>query len=875
MKLVSLFLACILSFSSFGQHYYSNGDKFDLREIGIWDDLLHPGEVFTGHIDTGDYGVTGNRGVEVTVTQTSITRRHLDRAEMNIRLMGSSQRDLSYQESRVLRSIQWQMTENLNRIKDYSANFDRDSGEMLRQYQRQIQIGPSGAVRVIEPTNGLGFDSSMTYYGSWKDKKEHGFGVQRSESFVGGEKIIERFEGSFAQGYREGFGKLSRGDLSYEGSFKRDRFDGFGHMVRTGPEGFQYVGDWKAGREDGVGYKTYNHGTKISGNFQQGQPEGFAQTIVAPGNTYTGHYDRGFADGHGVMDMTSLEEGEFSSLSGDFMRSQLRGTGVARTRSGETRIGNFEGKERQVNQGIRFSKDNTVFGNFDRGMKVVKVDQDVALGTWTNEGFQEISKNPTSEDLGYPVVAGVQASREVLKKGFKGVEVRFNELKKLHVPDPVFKNTQTLHAAKLLAETYQEGAEELFDRALSQPKPSPTTLALGMNYLRSAHEVLRFAEGIGSGLIEQSLVSIRDDAASVVNFVRSDLTDVRKLVDSVIAVKETLASPEFYGELQKFTEQKWQEFQEADSFKKGQMVRDLVAAQIPGLLTAGLGGAIKGTKVMQALTRMAKNPLLKSSERLKELVGDLSKQSPPQGVVRVLDEVSHLVHNQRGSTTEASELLSTVAASGGIYQKDPLANADKILKALKDHGNLDLTNRELIRGWAHSFRFSPLSADKADELAKNLFLSPHARDALGSTPSGRPAFYLATDGKAVPATGYKHFRSSDQRLMEAFASTGVIPDRADGNYITFNRFSDPAEASSWLQVTHDAAFRITLDTRDRVDDFVIPRANYGSSDYLEPVTVSQSFGSGGATQSVTTKGFSRVLEIKNLRTGEILYPKQP
>lgn len=869
MKSISLILALILSCTAFSQNMNWTDGRYNYT-FGI------DGALNIDLIAYFNRGASDARTTMVSVTPERLAEATIDRAERNLRFMGASRRDLSFQESRVLRSIQWQMQENISNLRELSARFNRDAGELLSQYKRQLEILPTGRVRIIEPTHGLGFNSSLTYYGDWQNKKQHGFGVESWETTVNGQKVQEVFEGKFVDGQREGFGKLSRGDLRFEGSFKRGLYDGFGLMERKDEDGFTYVGAWKAHRHEGLGFKAFLNGKKISGNFQAGQPEGFAQTTYPDGETYTGHHTQGSIDGHGVLDLSARADEEgFTSLSGEFNRSEFRGFGVARTNKGETRIGTFEGKEHQVEVGVRLTRDYAFLGNFSRNSGILEVGEGLKLGSWSRNGFTATEVNPTSELLRLPIYDANRASRDVLKKGFKGVTERFEQLKKMQIPDPVFKNPQSLKAAELLALTYQEGAESLFERALAEKAPDSTLLSMGVNYLKSAHEVLRFAEGIGSGLVEQSLVSIRDDAVAVLNFVRSDLTDLRKLTDSIIAVKETISRPEFYQALKKFTEEKWEAFKVADSFTKGQMVRDLIAAQVPALLTAGLGHAVKGTQVMQALTRMAQNPLLRSSKRVGEMVEDLATQSPPQGVVRAMDDLAHLVHTQRGSTSEASELLSTVVASGGVYETHATANAEKILKALKDHGNLNLTNRELIRGWAHSFRFSPVSADRADDIAKNLFASPYAREALGSTPSGRPAFYLASDGKAVPATGYKHFRSSDQRLMESIAKTGVIPNRADGNYITFNRFNNSEDASSWLQVTHDAAFRVTLDTRDRVNDLVIPRANYGGSNYLEPITVSQSFGSGGATQAVTTKEFSRILEIKNIRTGEVLYPKKP
>jgi hypothetical protein len=105
--------------------------------------------------------------------------------------------------------------------------------------------------------------------------------------------------------------------------------------------------------------------------------------------------------------------------------------------------------------------------------------------------------------------------------------------------------------------------------------------------------------------------------------------------------------------------------------------------------------------------------------------------------------------------------------------------------------------------------------------------------------------------------------------LDKLGRTGIIPE---DQYFTFNKYDNMDVASDQLQVPHDAAFRVEVDTLDYLDDTVIPNGDWGQANYLEPITVDHpEFGAGGASQVKITKPV-QVIEMVDLRNGQILYP---
>lgn len=209
------------------------------------------------------------------------------------------------------------------------------------------------------------------------------------------------------------------------------------------------------------------------------------------------------------------------------------------------------------------------------------------------------------------------------------------------------------------------------------------------------------------------------------------------------------------------------------------------------------------------------------------------------------------------------------------FIKSPMVE-EMASKLIDSAAKLGATTGAKILSFAQSFKSNPGAIGKVEEITTNIIKSPKALKAFEQTPVGRPAFYMNADGKAVPATAYRHFKSSDiDFLKENVIKNGKIPEHpSTGNYITFERFEDAAEASSKLQVPHDARYRVTVDTLNNVNDISIPRGNWGAADWLEPITKDMhEYGVGGASQAVTKSEISNILEVKDLISGEVLYKR--
>lgn len=111
---------------------------------------------------------------------------------------------------------------------------------------------------------------------------------------------------------------------------------------------------------------------------------------------------------------------------------------------------------------------------------------------------------------------------------------------------------------------------------------------------------------------------------------------------------------------------------------------------------------------------------------------------------------------------------------------------------------------------------------------------------------------------------------SDARYLNKFLTNGEIPA---GNYYSFDKFDDMAQASSRLQVPHDARLRTEFDTLQYVDKTKIPHGDWGKADYLAPITRDfLGFGEGRASQAVIDAKVS-VTRIIDLKTGQIVYQR--
>ena len=96
---------------------------------------------------------------------------------------------------------------------------------------------------------------------------------------------------------------------------------------------------------------------------------------------------------------------------------------------------------------------------------------------------------------------------------------------------------------------------------------------------------------------------------------------------------------------------------------------------------------------------------------------------------------------------------------------------------------------------------------------------------------------------------WKHLAPSTQKVREALMS------KSGPTYITFTDISNlsAAEAKSILQLKYEPTHFATFDTLQLVDDLKIPGGLWNTSPIPEPITTTfPEFGSGGATQAITT-----------------------
>lgn len=170
-----------------------------------------------------------------------------------------------------------------------------------------------------------------------------------------------------------------------------------------------------------------------------------------------------------------------------------------------------------------------------------------------------------------------------------------------------------------------------------------------------------------------------------------------------------------------------------------------------------------------------------------------------------------------------------------------------------------------------SFEDIGLSSEQA-ELAAMLAATMAAGGLAGkaSSSKSKPDFYINMSGEAIPATGYRYV-SSEAPYLQDLLSHGTIPANNRGTNISFDNLNKGA--ADKLQVPHDAVIKIEFDTKQMLSDIQIPKGQWGKAGYLEPITNDfPQFGSGGATQAVTTQPIV-VNKIIDTRTGKVLYER--
>lgn len=194
--------------------------------------------------------------------------------------------------------------------------------------------------------------------------------------------------------------------------------------------------------------------------------------------------------------------------------------------------------------------------------------------------------------------------------------------------------------------------------------------------------------------------------------------------------------------------------------------------------------------------------------------------------------------------------LGLLIGSGAAYRQ--IAKTLKEAKAVGDVGS------------------ALVALERAREALPSVRASPTLRRLAEEGPFSRTHFYVRPNGDVIPATGYRYLNSASPNI-ESMLKSGSLPPGAQGNYISFDKFSSAQQAKSGLQVPHDARYRAEIDMKQALGDLRIPKGDWGRADYLEPITKDfPEFGVGGAYQAVTDASL-QATRITDLLTGKTIY----
>ena len=184
------------------------------------------------------------------------------------------------------------------------------------------------------PYTGFGhhiFEDGTKYIGTFENGKMNKYGIFFYSNGIkyNGEHLNGVWNGKGIFNYKNGF-------VSYRGKFKFFAFDEFGIIstiqmnkgkiigkheyigqfkegkqngigIYTDPEGRKYSGEWKNGNFGGIGKFDYPDGEVCEGEFEKGIRQGFCHINYTDGSFYEGHCDKGRFNGYGKF---FIKEGE-------------------------------------------------------------------------------------------------------------------------------------------------------------------------------------------------------------------------------------------------------------------------------------------------------------------------------------------------------------------------------------------------------------------------------------------------------------------------------------------------------------------------------------------------------------------------------------
>lgn len=271
---------------------------------------------------------------------------------------------------------------------------------------------------------------------------------------------------------------------------------------------------------------------------------------------------------------------------------------------------------------------------------------------------------------------------------------------------------------------------------------------------------------------------------------------------------------------------------------------------------------------------------------------------PATGGAAVAPMAGTIAVTVAGTAVAAQGATAIASGFNDLYGKiSTKLNLDKIKESvqnIKEFGykgtkkivdstrKLGASTKDKVLSFANSFRNNPKAFDKIDDITENITKSKAFKSAIDNVPVNKAMFYVRESGEAIPSTSYKYIDSNAPDLQKIL-SDGHMPARTSNrpHYGSFNKYNNANDAMDALQLAkkpdgtpwNDARYRVEFDTLQHIDEIEVPRGKWGEADYLEPLTKDYTdFGDGGATQ-IIFKSKTKVKEVVDLKTGEIVFPK--
>ena len=122
----------------------------------------------------------------------------------------------------------------------------------------------------------------------------------------------------------------------YEGE-RNHRGQPEGHGTARAPSGNVYIGQWKAGKMDGVGRYIFADGDVYEGDYVAGQKFGRGTYAFANGDLYVGEFKDGVEEGHGCIRYPNGD-----GYNGEWVGGRMHGHGTYLLRNGGAGISRYE-----------------------------------------------------------------------------------------------------------------------------------------------------------------------------------------------------------------------------------------------------------------------------------------------------------------------------------------------------------------------------------------------------------------------------------------------------------------------------------------------------------------------------------------------------